>query len=176
VDVPALQGSATSSKDARGILSDIPERSILGDTKSDIFGSRSWQPPPPKVVAVPQAPPPPPPPPPMTYRFAGRFVQEGRVQLFVSKGDVPVAVKLGDILDGYVVESLSPSAIELVYPPLGHKTSIALPPVIPGEVPVPVSRAPVPVAEPPVLKPGIVAPTPAAPLQPKPPVPLKPKP
>lgn len=62
----------------------------------------------------------------MAYRFAGRLVQDGVVKIFVTKGDTPVAVKVGDALDGYVVESIGAQAIGLVYPPLGTKASIAI--------------------------------------------------
>lgn len=101
------------------MLSQFPERGILGDAKSDLFGSQSWQPPAPKVEAVP---PPPPQPPPMTYRFAGRFVQDGKSQIFLSQGDTPIAVKPGTRLDGgYVVESITADAVALLYPPLTFK-------------------------------------------------------
>lgn len=142
-------------------LSDMPERNILGNAKADLFGLRSWQPPPPppKIVAAPpDSPPATPPPPPQSYRFAGRLVQEGRVQFFVSKGDTPVAVKLGANLDGYVVESISETSIALVYPPSGQKESIVVPPGIPGDAPA------VPV--------GLGTLTPPSPsLPPKPPLP-----
>lgn len=117
----------------RTVFNELPERNALGASKVDLFGSQSWEPPLPKVVARPSGPPAPPPPPPMTYRFAGRLAQDGKEQLFVSKGDTPVAVKLGGTLDGYVVESISAGAIALVYPPLGHKEQIFVPPGIPGD-------------------------------------------
>lgn len=132
-DVTQPPTQAAQDKNARAPLGDIPPRDSLGKGKVDLFGTQSWQPPPPKVVVAPPGPPPPPPPPPMTYRFAGRLVQDGKEVLFVSKGDTPVAVKAGDTLDGYVVESISPTMIALMYPPLRHQERIFLPPAIPGE-------------------------------------------
>ena len=133
----AAKGTGVAGKGNSGsseLLSDYPERAILGDSKTDLFGSQSWQPPPPpKVVVTPPPPPPPPQPPPMTFRFAGRVLQDGKMQVFVSKGDAPLAVKLGDNLDGYVVEAISSTAIALVYTPLGHKENILIPPTFPGE-------------------------------------------
>lgn len=114
-------------------LGGLPQRDSLGKARMDLFDAQSWQPPPPKVVVAPPGPPPPPPPPPMTYRFAGRLVQDGKEVLFVSKGDTPVAVKAGDTLDGYVVESISPTMIALMYPPLRHQERIFVPPAIPGD-------------------------------------------
>lgn len=62
----------------------------------------------------------------MAFRFAGRLVQDGVAKIFVSKGDTPLAVKVGDTLDGYLVESIGSNAIALVYPPLGTKASISI--------------------------------------------------
>ena len=62
----------------------------------------------------------------MSYRFAGRLVQDGVAKIFVTKGDTPVAVKVGDKLDDYLVESIGSQSIALVYPPLGTKASIAM--------------------------------------------------
>lgn len=148
----ASAGAAGEGKHGRTLLGDVPERNILGSSQVDLFGTRSWLPPPPKVVAPPPgslAPPPPPPPPAQSYRFAGRLIQDGNVQLFVSKGDIPVPVKLGANLDGYVVESVSSGAIELLHPPSGQKERIFVPPAIPGEAPaVPAAMRYAPVSPP----------------------------
>ena len=124
------------------IGSEFPQRGSLGDPKVDLFGPQSWQPPPPAVVA---APPPPPTPPSMTYRFAGRLLQDGKLQVFVSQGDTPVAVKPGDRLDGgYVVESITAAAIHLIYPPLQHKVNIAIPPEFSAQGSAQAANAPAP--------------------------------
>ena len=69
----------------------------------------------------------------MPYRFAGKLIQNGQLQVFLSKGDTPIPIKQGEVLDGtYRVESIAESGVTLVYLPLGHKESIpvasALPP------------------------------------------------
>ena len=69
----------------------------------------------------------------MTYRFAGRLAQDGKLQIFVSKGDIPLVAKVGDNLDGYVVESITANSIVLLYPPLGHRENIVIPIVGSGE-------------------------------------------
>ena len=129
-------------KGGRPVLSAMPERVILGNPKVDLFGTQSWVPPPKPVAPQVVAPPPPPPPPPLEYRFAGRLLQDGKMQFFVSRGDTPIPVKTGDSLGGYIVESISNSAIALVYPPLGHKETIPVPPAIPGDAPaIPITGA-----------------------------------
>ena len=148
----AASGGGSEVKRDRALLGEVPERNILGSSSVDLFGTRSWQPPPPKVVAPPPgslAPPPPPPPPVQSFRFAGRLIQDGNVQLFVSKGDTPVPVKPGAKLDGYVIEAVSANAIELVYPPSGHKERIFVPPSIPGDAPaIPAALRAAPVTPP----------------------------
>lgn len=135
----AAHATALSKNSTRpGIPGELPGRGALGDAKADLFGPQSWQPPPPKMAAPP--PPPPPQPPPMLYRFAGRLLQDGQTRIFVSKGDTPIAIKPGDNLEGYVIESITSTAISLVYPPLGSKASIAITP-IPADAASPATSA-----------------------------------
>lgn len=122
--VPPPLARATDTDGRRvEILNEFPKRGTLGETKAELFGPHSWQPPPPNAAASP-----PPQPPPMIYRFAGRLLQDGKLQVFVSKGDTPLAIKQGDVLEGgYVVEAITADTIALIYPPLGHKASISIP-------------------------------------------------
>jgi hypothetical protein len=73
--------------------------------------------------------PPVPAPPPMIYRFMGRMTApDGTHQIFLTKGDNAVPIKVGKSLDdGYIVESIGPSNIVLSYPRLGVKVTIAIP-------------------------------------------------
>lgn len=107
----------------------LPERDPLGKAKQDIFGFQTWQPPPPKPVPPPPPPPPPPPvPPPNPYRFAGRLMQDGQAQVFLTKGDLPVAIKVGDMLDGsYRIETITTTSISMTYVPLGYRETIPIP-------------------------------------------------
>jgi hypothetical protein len=134
----------TTAKDVNPLhfSSELPERGTLGESKANLFGAQSWQPPPPKVVVSALRPPPPPA---MAYRFAGRLLQDGKLQVFVSKGDTPIAVKVGDRLDGgYVVEAITAEAIALIYPPSGLRTSIAIPLIISATGSIAPSNAAVP--------------------------------
>ena len=65
--------------------------------------------------------------PPLPYRFAGRLVRDGTLQIFLARGDVAIPIKQGQILDGaYRVEAIGEDRVTLVYLPLNHKDSIAL--------------------------------------------------
>ncbi|MFN7085518.1 MAG: cohesin domain-containing protein [Burkholderiales bacterium] len=99
----------------------LPGQRGLSEADAELFGSRSWQPPLPKVVAVPATPTAPP----LPYKFAGKLVQEGRLQMFLSKGDTAIPIKQGEILDGsYRVESIADDRITLVYIPLNYRENI----------------------------------------------------
>jgi hypothetical protein len=99
----------------------LPERAPLGEPREELFGSQSWQPTAPKVAAAPAAPVAPP----MPYRFAGKLLQDGKLQVFLAKGDEVVSVRAGDTLDGaYRVQSIDDARITLLYLPLKHKETI----------------------------------------------------
>ncbi len=121
-EVTGRQESAKGESKTRGLA--LPERPALSEARSDLFGSQSWQPPPPpKIIAAPVAPTAPP----LPYRFAGKLLQEGRLQVFLAKGDAAIPIKQGEILDGtYRVESIGEDKITLTYLPLGHKESISV--------------------------------------------------
>lgn len=112
------QNSATKEVVERFALR---ERVPLSETDGALFGSRAWQPPPSQTASKPAAPTAPP----MPYRFAGKLLQDGRLQVFLSKGDTTIPVREGETLDGiYRVESIGEDHITLVYLPLKHKETI----------------------------------------------------
>jgi hypothetical protein len=101
----------------------LPERPALGEPAGALFASPSRQASAAKAAAAPAAPSPPP----LPYRFAGRVVRDGMVQLFLAKGDIAIPINPGKILDDtYRVEAIGEDRITLVYLPLNHRESIAL--------------------------------------------------
>ena len=65
--------------------------------------------------------------PPLPYRFAGRVRKGAEDEFLVSKGDLIIPVKAGDVLDGtYRVVAVKADGIELVYLPLGTSERIAV--------------------------------------------------
>lgn len=150
------------------IVAALPERAALGKAKQEIFGPQSWLPPPPK--AAPPPPPPPPTPPPNPFRFAGRVVQDGQTQIFLTKGDAPLPVKVGEVLDGtYRVDAIGSDSVAMTYLPLNHKENVAIgfAPDAPGAamgiprgplVFAPPALVPPPMIAPPVANPPLIAP------------------
>jgi hypothetical protein len=86
-------------------------------------------PPPPPVVQAPPPPPPKPPAPVMNYRYMGTLTNaDGSTQLFLTRGDAAIAVRVGDVLDdGYVVESIASAGVVLTYPAAGVRVTIPTP-------------------------------------------------
>ncbi len=122
---PARAGAPEAARGPGDFGLALPERSALGEVQAELFGAQSWRPPAPKT-----APPPPAAPtaPPMPYRIAGRLVQDGQLQVFLSKGDTPIAVKQGQVLDGtYRVDSVTVDRVTLTYLPLDQKETISAP-------------------------------------------------
>ncbi len=89
-------------------------------------------PPPPPAPPVPMAASivaaPPPAPPAQDFRFLGRIRgPDGTEHLLLVRGDTSVTIQVGMTLDnGYVVQSISADAVELVYPPLGVRSTIPI--------------------------------------------------
>ena len=78
----------------------------------DIFKGKSWYVAPPKPKPVPPPPPPPPPPPtapPMPYAYMGSYLgKDGRMIIFLTRGDQVYSVSPGDVLEGtYRVEGIA---------------------------------------------------------------------
>ena len=104
----------------------VPEKRSLGRARGELFGA----PPPPPQPVVAAAPAPAPVvavAPPLPYRFAGRVRKGAEDEFLVSKGDLLIPVKAGDVLDGtYRVVAAKADGIELVYLPLGTSERVAV--------------------------------------------------
>ena len=102
----------------------LPERSRLGELRTQLFSSRSWQPPAPKISTAPHVPPAPTAPP-MPYRYAGKLVQGGRQSVLLAKGDMVFPINEGETLDGaHCVESIDETQVTLMYLPLAREERI----------------------------------------------------
>lgn len=62
--------------------------------------------------------------PPLPFSYMGKMIDEesGKLVLYLSKGDVPYSVSVGDLIDGiYRVEGVSEAEVTLIYVPLNVK-------------------------------------------------------
>src|SRR6266850_1644216 len=122
---PRTASTDSSSQPAGGSVPPaLPERSRLGELRTPLFSSRSWQPPAPKISTAPHVPPAPTAPP-MPYRYAGKLVEGGQQSVLLSKGDMVFPIHEGETLDGaYRVESIGETQVTLTYLPLAREERI----------------------------------------------------
>lgn len=68
--------------------------------------------------------------PPLQVRYAGSVqAPDGQRIVYLTRGDSSFEIHRGDRLDeGFVVEAIGEASLSLVYPPLGTKMTVALPP------------------------------------------------
>jgi hypothetical protein len=99
---------------------------------ADPFAPRSWQ----AMVqeearksAPPPAPPPPPQPPRLPFTYLGKAVEDGKVTVFLARGENTYVVREGSTLDGtYRVDRVDARAVVFTYLPLGMRQELALGP------------------------------------------------
>ena len=135
IDTPSLKlKQATGEKaDAAQVagMDKIGKRSRAEHKTVDIFKGKSWYVAPPKPKPVPPPPPPPPPPPtapPMPYAFMGSYQgKDGRMIIFLTRGDQIFSVSPGDVLEGtYRVEGIASGHLVLIYLPLNIQQTIII--------------------------------------------------
>jgi len=133
------RGTGTAERRARYAL---PERQALGAPQAQLFGPHSWQP---KVSTAARATKPAAPRvPAMPYRYAGKVLHEGKLKVYLAKGDEVFAVRQGETLDRvYRVESIEDTRIRLLYLPLRRMQTIPVESVLPlaDAKPAPATRA-----------------------------------
>lgn len=97
----------------------------LPDVSKTLFPADQWTPAVKTVAAQADTPPPPPQAPPLPFKVLGRYVEEGRVNVFLQYNDQNLVVQVGDLIAGlYKVESLNGSVLTLLYIPLNQTQSL----------------------------------------------------
>ena len=110
----------------------IPTRSTLGKFGADPFSTHSWLPRrKPAVVSEPPAAVVPP----LPYRFAGQFLRESGIEVYVARGEEIFPAKEGDTLDGqYKVDSVSATEVGFVHIPSGTRQTLQFSALKEGEL------------------------------------------
>lgn len=103
----------------------LPKRSANASRKANPFPAKSWYVPPPPP---PPAPPPPPTAPPLPYTYVGKILEpQGKLTIFIARGETMHMVKPGETLDGiYSVDTIDNGRLTLTYLPLNIKQYIPL--------------------------------------------------
>lgn len=98
------------------------------DKSTDLFAGKSWYVPPPPPKPKPPPPPPPPTAPPLPFGFMGSYQEpDGRLVIFLTKGERLYTVSPGDVIDGtYRVEDVVAGQLGLTYLPLNIRQSMTV--------------------------------------------------
>lgn len=127
--VPA--GPAVPSGMLAALPADLPQPRLEAAVGDPFVGVQPAPPPPPPppvaVVAMPVVPPAPPA---LNYRYLGRVVDpDGKLLVYLGGADKEQLVAKGtQLAEGYVVQAITATAIELYYPPLDYRAQIRIPP------------------------------------------------
>lgn len=98
------------------------------EIETDLFDAQSWYvPPPPPPIVKAQLPLPPQPPvaPPLPFVYMGTVEDNGRMMIYLAKGDRPYSVAVGDTIEGtYRVESMEGGQVVFIYLPMSLKQTL----------------------------------------------------
>jgi hypothetical protein len=87
-------------------------RAPFPEAPGDPFAARSWTP---RVAEKPA----PPTAPALPYTYFGRMTEDGKLYVFLQRGERSYTVKTGDLLDQqYRIDNITPNAVVLTYLPL----------------------------------------------------------
>jgi hypothetical protein len=93
-------------------------RALFPDAPADPFAARSWTPPVVEKPAAPAAPVAPP----LPYTYFGRMTEDGKLYVFLQRGERSYTAKPGDVLDQqYRVDDITSTAVMITYLPLKQR-------------------------------------------------------
>jgi len=131
---PSTQASPVKEQAVPSLELDKLQRERKAETVANLFAPKGWtptSPPAPPVITRPSTPPAPPAPtvPPLPYRYLGRLADTSKAIVFIGKNEEnSYAVTVGDTLeDTYRIDSITETAIKLMYLPLGIEQSLPIP-------------------------------------------------
>ena len=126
-DRPARLSDSPSAGDSGAAAPAAPAaRERLAGMQANLFPSRTWVPPPKPYVAPP---PPPPSPPPLPFKYLGRWVDGGKLTLFLVLGEQPVAIQPGQVLSGsWRVDQITERSVNFTYLPLNMQSTLGFTP------------------------------------------------
>lgn len=127
---PSATRAATSEPLPELAIDKLGQRTPAASAK-DLFPATSWEQqaraeqlknnPPPKP-----APPPPPQAPPLPFTYMGKMIEDGKVTVFLVRGDRNVIVRAGDTIEGvYRVDSIDDRFVQFTYLPLNQTQQLA---------------------------------------------------
>lgn len=94
--------------------------------QANLFPRQTWVPPPKPYIPPP---PPPPKPPPLPFKYLGRWVDGGRLTVFLVQGEQPVPIEPGQVLSGsWRVDEITARSVVFTYLPLDMQSTLGITP------------------------------------------------
>lgn len=99
----------------------------MAEMQGNLFPAQTWAPPPPPPPKP--LPPPPPSPPPLPFQYLGRWIDDGKLTLFLAQGEQPVPVHVGQVLSGtWRVDAITEREVRFTYLPLDMQSTLGFTP------------------------------------------------
>ncbi|MFN3752345.1 MAG: hypothetical protein ACK4SR_13385 [Thiobacillus sp.] len=99
----------------------------MAEMQGNLFPAQTWAPPPPPPPKPP--PPAPPSPPPLPFKYLGRWIDDGKLTLFLAQGEQPVPVRPGQVLSGtWRVDAITERQVQFTYLPLDMPSTLGITP------------------------------------------------
>lgn len=133
VDVvePVVRGERAPRAEAPAtVQASAPAAAVrLAAMQADLFPPRTWVPPPPPPRPYVAPPPPPPSPPPLPFKYLGRWVDDGKLTVFLVQGEQPLPVQPGQVLAGtWRVDAITARQVSFTYLPLDMQSTLGITP------------------------------------------------
>lgn len=124
LELPRASRSAAPAAAEQLNLDALALRTGPAADKSDVdpFAPRSFSPPVPADAAKPHKPVAPP----LPFRYLGKMIEDGRLNLFLARGDESLSVRAGEKIGEYRVDKVTESEVVFTYLPLQTKQSLPL--------------------------------------------------
>jgi hypothetical protein len=118
---PAAMGAAP----ARAQASPHEAGPRLALSRANLFPEQTWVRPPPPPPPTPYVAPPPPQAPALPYSYMGRWQEAGQTTYYLTRGNTPVSVQAGQVLDGaWRLEPVANGMLNFTYLPLNQTRSL----------------------------------------------------
>jgi len=123
-DRPVERAPEIVSQPAQAVVADL-SGPRLALAKADLFPEQTWHIPPPPPPPAPIVPPPPPQAPALPFAYMGRWLEGGETTWYLTRGNVPLAVRPGEVLDGvWRLEAPGADTLNFTYLPLNQTRSL----------------------------------------------------
>lgn len=122
---PPVAVASGQTPRAQPANADDATTSRLAAASVNLFPEQTWYVPPPPPPQPPYVPPPPPQAPALPYSYMGRWLEGGETTWYLTRGGLPLAVRVGQVLDGvWRLDRAGAGSLDFTYLPLNQTRSL----------------------------------------------------